>query len=674
MTRVLAVLVGVVVCAGPAMAADSYTCVDSSASVNDWSWCAASACGTPVATVADALAAVGAAGLGPSAEHLICVGTPGIHTESVVLDGVDGSLGAVELFFAEGSGTNWCPSGGDAGFDASGAAGSPFSLSLFGLRTAQADCSPAPGPLVSLENVNFSMSAASVVGTTTAVLSGSGAGSWAVYNSLWTGLGATAAIGAADLSINSSEISGASITGSPLLTGVVLSFVDAAIHGNVVVGAPLVSAERLVFNEGLVSENAVIGGDDLFALVRNTSAELQVARLHESEFSGNVLLASGGTATPIASPVPYVSPQPGLLACDPTASQGLGFETRGPISWSGTAADAALLSVGTSGAAPLEVTVQRNLFGPQQLGLGGALVRMDSVGSGSRARFFHNSVDQQTGFVLEVPAPTGSLAFYSARNLLLGSARLSLGTSVNWVEVTMDQLEDPESSWALVSAGLPGIAGPFPRPLDWGDPANRLAGADVLAVDDCSRILLMCPEISSCAGIFMEPICPLTSAGAGLIPTASASVSAGLPWPWMGDPWGAGAGSMVGPTGWLCGAYEVVYEDSDADGYSSLVDCDDASALTLPVLPANDGYSVSDCGPIGDCYVCPPGSIPVGDDDDSSGDDDDSSGDDDDSTVGEEATEQDEAPAACSSPGCGTTLSLGLLPLLPLGARRRRRD
>ena len=697
---------------GLAWGEDTKICVDSSATVTDWSWCFSDPCDATVASLNDAADAITSIGLGPTANHLVCVGSPGAHIESPVLDASTGDLGfEIVLFWADGPGTNYCPDDSGPGISLLGGGGAPFELSIFGLRTSGDDCAQSADPLLSLSNVTLSFSSASVRQQTGAILTGTGGGDWLVSDSMFSGLSAPLLTGDRNVSFSETEISGSSLVAQPLLSGGWLSFGDVSVHGNVTNGAPLLSAERMTFNSGLLAQNVGIGSS-LLVVEQAIGGPAQTLQLNESEVGGNVLLAPGGSATPIATPVAHGAPILGTPSCAPSGSQNQDFASRGSIVWSGTPSDSAVFDVSSLGTSPTSLKAQRNLVASNTTSPSGALFRGGSLGVSSRVSLFHNTIEAQSGLVLDMPDSSGGSRIYSARNLLLGSPGLSVGAGVTFVEVTMDQLEDSASSWVTTSSQLPGIAGPFPQLVPWGTSSAFMNSTDVLALTYCPRIQLMCPEILDCSVWFLDPVCPIADEGASLVPSVTSTAAAAAPWPWQTSPWGTGASDMVGPTGWLCGGNAIFYGDEDSDGYSALVDCDDQNSAVVPVRPDPDGYSSAECG-VGTCFVCPPGSIPVGDDDDSGDDDDDddatandddATANDDDATANDDdATANDDdvaandddvaandddsgvisdddavgaptAPLGCSRAGCGTTLPVSAMLLAPLFGVRRRRE
>ena len=617
---------------------------------------------TTYATVAEAVAA---ARLDTSvSEHRFCVASPAPHTEAIVIDNSDGALGAVvQLRFVNG--------GGGQGLCVPASAGAAISLigqsgggSEFDVSNLWSDFSTCPADQRVADLLHVTDALVELKYARVAHLVGGALRSWgwvfAVFDSgrISNFEGALLA-GPAEVAMNNMELSGnRSSVGSPLLdfSQGEAGIVNSALFGNISEGAPLISmGADARFENTLIAANAVLDGSPLIDCM------LGIQQAHCSIFGGEITrnrLLGPGTAEmpPLA---PFGNGIIGDEWCLPVGSDGQNYIDRPDLVTTGDVSDLPLIRVDfQQGAVGNRVTLARTFVVDNQAG---GVVGITGGGESAQVALLHNTFDV-SGVPLVSGGAGSDLRIVASRNLYTTVPTYDLDDSLGVLELTMEAMPAPATDWA---ADLPAIGIVGPPVLYEG--ATFESASTVDSWDHCARVLAACPNVTDCNGIGPgggAQECGLDTARAWF-PDAALAEQIRVDWPWEGGyfPAGTGAAATAGATGWTCSApqsfpYDVVDDDGtegDADGYSTLTDCDETNPNETPSLPENNGIDTADCDEVDDCWTCPDGT--VGDDDDSTGDDDDSStGDDDDSGTGDD----DDASSGpcpsdqphCIEPGC----------------------
>lgn len=697
-------------------AGNSYKwCVDSSGGATNFFCTSPDPCDDTFTTVADALAAATAApdaspGNRPAFQE-ICIATPGIHTEAIVIDDSSGEIApTVALSFVNEVGPTWCSPLG-SGIEFTGSGGSTL-LQVTNLWWDEAVCGPSDGG-AALDVVD---AVAEVNGMRVVGGSGTGyrqSGSSLLANYLYKvrieGREGTAIDTERPLSLLESELSAnRPPSGEPVLWSrapAELNIHQSVLFGNFVSGgAPVLRSEGGgELRSVVLADNVVDDGGPLLLVVESPTGLASRFSIRSGVFSGNRLLDSttSGAAAPIAT---GRSPYPGSEQdfCLPEASEDLAVEGRVLPAASGVAGGGALVLLdGGASLGRFDLDLLGSFVVGNEMGSAAAVLRVTGPPANSKVALLHNTIELPEGLLVEHQGTGGGALLMSARNLYLGQTTLGALDGFSSFEFSMDQGPSVADLYSTL-VSLAGVVGPLPQPVDWSDATNFREGSEVRSLDDCLRAQLLCPELSCPASepVPREWFCALGQA-ADYIPTAGSGTASALEWPWSTDYFGiAGTGepsNQPGPTGWICEERFLPFDQKDSvtgdgDGYSGLVDCDNTNPDIVPQVPVEDGFESTDCWDIADdCFECPPGSNlidPPGDDDDS-GDDDDMSDDDDagddDSTGDDDTTGDDdddtagpfdgqEVPVGCGpGRGCGVPIGSAVLPILLVGGVRRRR-
>jgi hypothetical protein len=698
----------------PAPAAADFWCVDQSETLDvpaDFA-----ACGSPVTCVGGTSYPTIRLALDAIADGVlvwpVCVATPGVHVESLSID-LTGDEEPTPIFWPSNELPNFCPDGAVPGpaFSVVGD-GSEQQLSITRLHL---EGCPVDRPLALLDSIGLNLLETRVLGGSGPLIDATAAGSDQlvdIVNSRIEGIDGQVYVGTAHLSFVLSELSGSVSAGQPLLHvlgqptysgSAGAADIYAVLFGNTTSGAPLLRVEAsLQVEYSVLSGNVVIGGSPLFHLVLPDVEAPTLVSLEGVVFSRNRLLATGSLPAPTIFSRPVVVPQEGDF-CRYHGTDQLGTVSRPLPAVTGVTGDASLLWIegaGTSSGGV--VSLMKSFVVDNEIGAGGAVVELTGTYPGLQLNLIHNTVST-TGLLVEAGGigPDARLAL--ARNLYVEPPAVALNASFATAEVILEAAEDG-AEWLAEFAGLSGIQGPIPPPLDYGD---LFRPEDVVAAwTDLQRAEASCPQFADPNPLVpgSAVLCALDSARAYL-PTDSALAAGTVPWVWensileilgFGDP-----SNMPGATGWVCPAGVSPTDDvgtsgdniGDLDGYSSLVDCDNESAGTQPSLPSQNGYDTEVCvDEPDDCYVCPV--LGPGDDDDSTQDDDDDSSqddddaaDDDDSSDDDDLSDDDDSSddddnnninrgrihEGCDRGGCGFSWSWAAVVCLPLLGLRRRR-
>lgn len=658
----------------PGMARAASWCVDATGIQTDFSMCGGGCANTsPLFTIAEALDAATVEG----AQDGICVATPGVHTETVVVDNSAGALGAGLLIAFGGLTNNFCPDvAGSPAFTFIGRdePGPPDQFDL--QRIDWRDCPGAAGPLASVHHASLVLHDSRIIEVGGPVIEAQDvAGTEIVQlnNSRIEAADGVVYRGGASFVLYHSEVSGSvGAPGEPLIEILGHPLVEAhsravdlfasALFGNTSQQAPLIRSPQVRISSCVVSGNVVLGGEALIELAFEDADQPIATEVELSVLSRNRLLESAPAPAPTVVERPIT--QPGADDyCLPAGSDQHPFLVRPLPDVSASPADAALFVLdGTGAPADAFFHLMKCFVVDNELGSAGALVRATGNQPRLQVNLIHDTVTSP-GLIIDGQQTGTGGRFTSARNLYLGQPTASLGAGFTAAEITMDLVEQDPASWFGAAEGLLGVAGPIPPAIDWSQPFR----SDVGDLSELQRNELVCAD-----GVdepsMLGPTCGLDSA-VGYFPTATTVATAAVPWPWRGevleilqdgDPQG-----MPGATGWACRAIGLPFDgvgigggldEGDGDGFSSLVDCDNNDGDVTPQVPAEDGFDGVEC--VGnECYECPEF------DDDSRDDDDGPAA----STIGE----------GCDAKGCGYSYRhAGLLLVVPwtLVRRRRRRS
>jgi hypothetical protein len=690
---------GLVASPGEAVATEMW-CVDPTGTSSAWSCVAGATCENPVpfATIDEAFSGIVAqAAAAPSSQPAtahICVMNPGVHVENVLLDNSTGTVTSeVIVDFPAELERTWCPETSGPpdtpGFDIRGPT-SPFaprwSVLLYDiewdggacvadsslLRVSAADVTvqparilapSAPGP-TSLVQFEPSLSEATVTVWASRVESGR----------------APFATGPGSVILIESEISGFGVEGASLLDVTNLVLDKAAIFGNVTSGAPLVRiSRRLASSASLIAANLVLGSHALLhASFDHPEAEL---RLATSTVSRNRMLASGVYSMPGPVVTPLSESFDGAM-CLPRGADGLDYLPR-QVPTSGAAPSGAPiihLAVGTVPGSTRQASILSTFVVENE---SGPVVGVDGPASDLDVVVLHAT---SPGDVLDALGTAVGGRFVSARNLYLTPPTVALPPSWSAFEATLD---GSEGAWA--APGAPGLFGPHLAIPTLAEAFRPIS--EVTSWGACQRIASACPDLVNACGDLAAHSpgvdCAL-DASAGYIPTEAFAKQFAQRFPWRGTVLDVAddgsASNVLGATGAACLLLTVPFDrfsslvgfEGDGDGFTNLVDCDNADSNRVPALPEFDGFSSSYCDEDPDgCYRCPEASQPVPGDDDA-GHDDSGVGDDDSGAAGDDDSVPTSSPwhpraEGCRlGPGCGASWG-GELAFSPLLAARRRR-
>jgi hypothetical protein len=706
--------------AEPPVQVEHKWCVRSDGGVGTYSTCEGPpTCSGTFESIGAAVAAARAApDPDPSdpAAHMVCVDSPGIHTESVTVDNSDGLLGAyVGIQFTSVAGVNWCDDGDvarNAGFQLSGSGDPDALVEVLKLRTDAVECARSR-PVFEASDIDFSATRLVALGGTAPVLVSFSATpqehSVGVSRGIIEGVTGTVLDAGSTLFLTGSVLSGNESMGAALVrmsassslggsNTTALELGGSVIVGNAVTGAPLVSSiEGLRVRQSVLWGNAIAGAH-LVSVGPATPAFRAASHVMETEFSANTLLESGAAVTP-AGPVHSPNdPEGGFtLPCGIPALQGVAVSSRQTASGVGQPGGYSLLGFTSPGSADTTLRMYRNYIVENTIAAAGALIDAGDGHQGTSLFMVHNLFGDHSVPVVRGGDGVGQCRLASVKNIYLGVPELALGSCWDRIEATADQVATDALDWEFqfpthtisvvgpTWSGLP--ASPFeptPDSLDW-----------------CEQRRAHCPNIAP--GCLNDlGWCPSGDARNYLL-TASARADLVQPFPWsntMLDASGSASFGTPGPAGWDCAGDQPFptdnFETKDADGFTDLVDCDNFDGAVVPTLPEFHGVGMPWCEAVpGSCYVCPPEScwppgagdcpeLPPGDDDDSVTDDDDSTGDDDDdvaddddTAAGDDDDDSDDqtVPVGCTGRGCGAALqpvSASVLLWLPLAAVRRR--
>lgn len=701
-------------------AAASGYCVDARVGLPDarldWSFCdpGPTPCvgATVYSSIGEALEAQAVAGGGP----ILCVGTPDIHEEAVEVFNTDGRHGNnVSLLFATNQSPNYCPEEGSPGFSIEGDAllFDPVGLYVQQLHLDPTACGHPTGSFFDGQGVGLGLDDSRVLGgsgTLIAVGSISGLEVSSISRSRLEGITGPLLAGTTTVLITDTEIAGNVSTSAPLLdlpAGLDHEIHASALFGNTVSGGhPLIQlGGDLALDRSVVAANVVLDAAPLLGVdLSDVGAAGQVV-ISRSVFSRNRLLSSGTVDAPQVWPRPTVLPDADNV-CLPWGSDQLDYLGRAGLSITDPVlSDAALFDVdGGVGTSTGIVAVYKTFVIDNEWDSGGAVLRTSGELPDLQLLLVHDTLTNHSGLLVDGGGTGPGAALGSARNLLLGSPVVTLGAGFDAADVTMDQVESGNQAWVNAFATLAGVHGPVLPAPPW---ASLFAPLSDLT-DHLGRAILLCPNLySDTSGLGPgggTAPCALDLASS-YVPDVDEAIALAVPWPWRDTVLpGLAAGDLQntpGATGWTCdGQLPPAYDQldfgfgpsGDADSYSTLVDCDNASGGTVPELPPDDGYNSADCDHIeGDCYLCPDefgdddddSSGPADDDDTTPADDDDCAqpDDDDSGSQDDDASDDDDDSAGgrsdtfaegCDAEGCGYSWHMsGLLVLLPLMARRR---
>lgn len=648
--------------------------------------------------------------LSDPAAHMVCVDSPGVHTESVTIDNSDGLLGRyIGIQFTSVAGVNWCDDGNvarDAGFQISGSGDPDELVEVLKLRTDVAECARAR-PVFEASNIDFSATRLVALGGASPVLVSSSATpqehSVGVSRGVIEGVTGTAIDAGSTLFLSGSVLAGNESVGAPLVQMTAASSAGGSnttalelggmvVVGNAVTGAPLISSvEGLRVRQSVFWGNTV-AGSHLVSVGPATPVFRAASLVMETEFSANTLLESGAAVSP-ADPVHSPNdPEGGFtLPCGIPALQGVAVSSRQAASGVGQPGAFSLLNFTSPGSAGTTLRLYRNYIVENTMAEDGAVIDAGAGHQGTSLFMVHNLFADHSAPIIRGGDGVGQCRLASVKNIYLGVPELALGSCWDRIEATADQVETDPLDWEfqfptpMISVVGPTWSGLPPLPFE--------SAPD--ALDWCEQRRAHCPNIApGCANELGW--CPSGEARNYLL-TASARTELAQPFPWsntMLDATGSSSIDTPGPAGWDCTGDQPFPTDNletkDADGFTDLVDCDNFDGTVVPELPELHGVGMPWCEPVpGSCYVCPPEScwppgegncpeLSPGDDDDATADDDDSGADDDDTGAlddDDDGRSDQTVPVGCTGRGCGTALqpvSTSVLVWLPLAAVRRR--
>ncbi len=680
--------------------------------------CPAETCadGDDFPTIASALDAIRVAVASDSLlfdlQHQICIRGLDLQVETTTIDASDGSLPlSLNVSLPASKSANLCPDpASDAEepmFDLIGpAAGDPLSVGIDFLFTESTACA-ANRPLARISHASLSLNSLRVIGGADGTFELSDMATLSVSSSRIQDLQGPILTGAGEAEFQESELASNLVEdGRPLLglSGGALRLAGSALFGNAVSGgAPLIDVVgSFAIDGGLVAGNVV---GDSAPLIRASTTALdggtEYARVRDAVISRNVL---GTSSNPVPAPslIRGIGPVGGSFSCLPEAADGLNYVDRAAASLDGPSGTAALLQIVPSSVALATVFVSQDSWWVENE-LSGPVFEVVAGPSSVDLTLLQNTIEVPAGLFIDgSSAPFGS-HFTAARNLIVGPAEYRMGPGWNGFEASMELFTQEDAPLVTELPAVPSLQGPY---FGLGQTEVLFMDeSDVMPLGPCERLFLLCPEaIDECmAGEALthgSPQCGLDRA-IGWLQTLQPAFGVAEPWPW-GTVWferaergalanrsGAGPRSCVDmhPGHHYDRALTASGVDGDADGFTSLTDCQNDSPEFRPALPLEDGYRSLSCeADEFACYLCPP---PIaGDDDDSAdADDDDSATGDDDSASLDDDDSAEDAPqpppvssspgsADCSIFGCGvawspsTGLASACLFLLPL--RRRR--
>jgi hypothetical protein len=674
--------------------------------------CFSAGCDAPVFT--DIASAVSAAEATPDLsdgtrpDHVICVRGNDPVIEDVVIDNTTGVFGSsMVIDFEPGNYPTYCPpasSPNPFGISMQGPPGNNLTaLRISNLRFDGATCPGATRDLISVVDIDLTVTLASVEANAGVVLSGSG-GVWQIQNSRFqAGTEPLIAASGATIVLEGVEVSNYDLTGASLIDngsfGGGVSASSSAVFGNVVRGdVPLVrtgGAYRL--HHSMVAGNVVLGAP----LVALTMAGSQrVLRLEKSVVSRNRLLRSSTSvqAAPAASMPDVGLSIPGDL-CFPFASTAVPFLGRDLPDAQGTAFDGPLFALsGDSQSTRRLALLVSNFFVENELGGGGALLELSGPMADLDVFLIHNTVDAMGVPLVRDDGQGSGTSLSTARNLIVGESSLALAGGLDHAESSLDWLDDSGTVFTDDLTDLTGLLGPSSALRDAGLPVF-LPESETSTWSHCTRVLANCPNQTDCSSIpdqGLDLACALDAAIRYMPnPALDGLIST---WPWESGWFGDHRTAAAGATGIACGGHAPPFDrvldpvpTGDGDTFTTLVDCDNEDPDIKPRLPEYDGYSSPYCDPDADddCYTCPEGSQwPPPDDDDDAIDDDDAVDDDDsgppvdDDDSGPPVDDDDDSTTteireSCTTSGCGVSYScrdgkIVFLPMLLIPLRRRR--
>lgn len=614
---------------------------------------------------------------GQRPEVSICLQTEsGVHTESIVVDNLDGRIGAplsVNVVT-----TALCPApGADENspvlqiVNSSGTGDAYHGVVIDFSANGSCPSSPNPGLDVSGEGHPFVF--AEIDGTSTfavgngvlgppAVLSFSGnimncggaalrtSGMTFLHNTEVAGCvcdGSEGAVGLlhteadGELAVLRSSFFGNQIDGSAgtvegLIAGRVLALTRVTFVANAVSGgAALVHSEWPVFNTVPGSSAFDSGFASHLVVARNRQvmdfAGFELPHMEPSAFGTEGVPSCFG----LAAPAPYstrANPFGGLVEGD-----GPLLRVEGP----------------QAGALSHRLGIFRSFFVQNEIG-SAALISTDAAVASPQIDLIHNTVaDNGQATLMSMDAAAPATMLVSARNLFIES----LGNVPTAPMVQLPSyVRSVTSTMNVAPAGVSWVTPGWGTMFEVTGPDVTFSSSEFVdsgwlrALAPCMRFQQVCPASAAAdcpQGPWPDVPCAVDAA-VEYVPTPAFVAALGTPWPWdtgFFEPSYSQGGDAPGATGWSCSPpwnpldryLELrITPLGDGDGAPDLLDCDNDDASLVPSLPDYDGYSSVECAP-GTCFVCPEGSIPVGDDDSSVGDDDSAAGDDD-SGMGDDDT------------------------------------
>ena len=623
---------------------DHVWCVDPDGDAPDFTPCGTCDNALGLTTIADALAMAGAAPSllgGDRPEQLICVTDPA--TETLPSLDVEPIASLLIFKFTSPLLPNYCPDPslppGQPVFDLFNSGGTPgVEVRIADLRYDGLACGTSTSPLLNSVDLSVELAGVRVTNVAETLIAASAtdddAQVWA-QGSRFSGIDGAVFNGSTSLVLDNSEISGSRSIDEPLLAvvgaGSELSTVKAALFNNVTqsaTGDPLIRLDGAAaeMKRSLLGGNTVLGGGPLIEIVPLDGQVTQPHAFWNLEIADNSLRSGGAAPSTTAE---FTVDQP-VVPCLPTGAEGLGYDSRpiqrelaGP---SPTSPSSLILVSGYTGSSNhhVAVSVAKSFVLDNELGSQGALVRFEGAVEYGQVAWIHNTSNEQGVPLLDSAAATGSGRWESAGNLLLGSPALVLGAGWDDGVATLDQVETGHAAWyAAIESLSRSIAGPIPSRDLWAPAWQSAASLDALA--DCAVIEELCPQQAAVCALPISDRgalthCPLLSAKDYLLDSAATATIA--PWPWtdqvVADYEAGDSLGMPGAQGLACLSEGIALPlddqttpalqlEGDADGFSSLVDCDNENIGLLPALPSEDGYATANCvSGADDCFDCPP--------------------------------------------------------------------
>jgi len=534
-----------------------------------------------------------------------------------------------------------------------------------------------------------------------------------IVNALGAALEATNSVLLARVQVSGCRVDGAS-GGAAVVAGLggasQLIFRDSVFSSNLAVGAgrgvvtgPIVIVDNSAFLGNGMAEGAALVVTSPLPVFLEQGGEPQEGRvfgIFDSVFAGNRVLGSIGEfeLPPLAAAL--FADDSGQRSCA-SIPEGTPFESRSDAFASLPGGDGPLLRASDLGSGEDMFWLRKSFLVENETG-SSPLIVLDGTPNDTLIELTHNTVaGNLSGSVLSVTSD-GSARVSILRNLVVGAGPgaaplVDVVGGLGGAFASMNAVLGEARTW--FSADLEAEFSLFGPDLIVSDPEFR-ALDDVQALDSCGRHTMVCGDdsVDDCEAAEGEGLARLTcaagAAGAWL-PTPEFAGELTVAWPWKGSYFVDGA-QVPGATGGSCGFRRGTLDEAslgaggswgDHDGYPDAFDCDNLDADVVPSLPEEDGFATETCAPSGhDCYLCPKGSVVVGDDDDSAilPDDDDDSTDDDDSGLADDDDDTEGPPdgldgemTGCGVGGCGFAWScesggsiawLGLL--IPLSRRR----